>query len=105
MTLLPVWRRGWPATISRKRCSPSRRCSMTSSVNLLVNTFPGRGGMLTRVLSFSRMSRNASKSEYRLRTTECCTLNDGMLVWGQCETMLTHHNNDLVIRVHLPSDT
>lgn len=45
-------------------------------------TFPGREGMVTRVLSFSRMSRNASKSEYRRRTEDCSSLNAGMFVCG-----------------------
>lgn len=30
-----TWRRGWPATIWRKRSRPSRRCSMISSVKRL----------------------------------------------------------------------
>ena len=37
-TLLPVCNNGCPATISKKRCRPSRRCSTTSSVKRLVNT-------------------------------------------------------------------
>lgn len=79
-TLLPVCSSGCPATICRNRWSPSRRCSMTSSLNRFVNTLPGRGGIVTRVLSRSRMSRKYSKSEYRRRTTECFSLNAGMLV-------------------------
>lgn len=44
-------------------------------------TFPGSWGIVTLVLSFSRMSRNASKSEYRRRTTDCWSLKAGMLVY------------------------
>lgn len=62
--------RGCPATIVKKRSKPSRLASMTSSEKRLVKTLPGKGGIFTRVDSRSRMSRNASKSEYRLRTTE-----------------------------------
>lgn len=54
---------GCPATILKNLSSPSRLPSMTSSENLFVNTFPGSGGILTRVDSRSRMSRKASKSE------------------------------------------
>ena len=54
----------------KKRSKPSLRASMTSSEKRLVKTLPGKGGMLTRVDSRSRISRKASKSEYRLRTTE-----------------------------------
>jgi hypothetical protein len=61
-TLLPVCSSGCPTTICRNRCSPSRRCSITSSLKRLVNTFPGRGGMVTRADSRSRMSRKYSKS-------------------------------------------
>lgn len=71
--------------------------------------------MLTRVLSRSRMSRKASKSEYRLRTIECCTLNAGMLVWGVSPASSkrkassrtsanTHHAHYLVVGEHPPSD-
>lgn len=55
--------KGCPATMLKKRSRPSLLLSITSSENLLVNTFPGRGGILTRVDSCSRISRNASKSE------------------------------------------
>lgn len=54
---------GCPATILKNLSSPSRRPSITSSENRLVKTFPGSGGILTRVDSRSRMSRKASKSE------------------------------------------
>ena len=37
-TLLPVCSNGCPTTICRKRCRPSRRCSITSSENLFVKT-------------------------------------------------------------------
>ena len=73
---------GCPATILKNRSNPSRRLSITSSENRLVNTFPGRGGIFTRVDSCSRMSRKASKSEYRRRTMEWRSLNAGMLVLG-----------------------
>ena len=43
-------------------------------------TFPGRGGILTLVLSLSRISLKASKSEYRRLTTEWRNLNAGILV-------------------------
>jgi len=61
-TLLPVCKSGWPTTICKNRCKPSRRCSITSSLNRFVNTFPGSGGMVTRADSRSRMSRKYSKS-------------------------------------------
>jgi hypothetical protein len=50
-----TWRSGCPATMLRKRSRPSRRVSMTSSENRLdsVKTFPGSGGMFTRVDSSS----------------------------------------------------
>lgn len=54
---------GCPATILRKRSSPSLLLSITSSEKRLVNTFPGSAGIFTRVDSCSRISRNASKSE------------------------------------------
>lgn len=79
-TLLPVCSRGWPATICRNLCKPSRRCSITSSLNRLVKTFPGSGGIVTLVLSRSRISLKYSKSEYRRRTMECLSLNAGMFV-------------------------
>lgn len=69
-TLLPVCSSGWPTTICRNLCSPSRRCSITSSENRFVNTLPGSGGMVTRDDSRSRMSRKCSKSLYRRRTLE-----------------------------------
>jgi hypothetical protein len=73
-------RRGCPATTCKNLSSPSRRDSMTSSVNRLVNTLPGSGGMFTLVDSRSRISRKYSKSEYRRRTDEYRTRNAGMLV-------------------------
>lgn len=48
-------------------------------------TFPGSWGIVTLVLSFSRMSRKASKSEYRRRTTDCWSLKAGMLVFYEEE--------------------
>jgi hypothetical protein len=78
-------------------CNPSLRCSITSSVNLFVKiyhqltltakrelelTFPGKGGMLTLVLSLSRISLKASKSEYRRLTTEWRNLNAGIFVYS-----------------------
>jgi hypothetical protein len=95
-TLLPVCNNGCPATISINLCNPSLRCSITSSVNLFVKicyqlsprpkrelelTFPGRGGILTLVLSLSRISLKASKSEYRRLTTEWRNLNAGIFVY------------------------
>ena len=62
-TLLPVCSNGCPTTICKNRCSPSLRCSITSSLNLLVKTFPGKGGIVTRADSRSRISRKYSKSE------------------------------------------
>jgi len=62
-TLLPVCNSGCPTTICRKRCRPSLLCSITSSENRLVNTFPGSGGMVTLAVSRSRTSRKYSKSE------------------------------------------
>ena len=79
-TLLPVCSRGWPTTIWRNRCSPSRLCSITSSLNRFVNTLPGNGGIVTLALSRSSMSRKYSKSEYRRRTVLCLSLKAGMLV-------------------------
>ena len=43
-------------------------------------TFPGRGGILTLVLSLSSISLKASKSEYRRLTTEWRNLNAGIFV-------------------------
>jgi hypothetical protein len=43
-------------------------------------TFPGRGGIFTLVLSLSRISLKASKSEYRRLTTEWRNLNAGIFV-------------------------
>jgi hypothetical protein len=54
---------GCPATILKKRSSPSLLLSITSSEKRLVKTFPGRVGMFTLVDSCSRISRKASKSE------------------------------------------
>lgn len=99
--------------IEKKRDEAEWGKSNDSSTPL---TFPGSGGMFTRVLSRSRTSRNASKSEYRLRTTECRSLNAGMLVWGvsvvrgsRCDQAScgdlarnTHHADNLVVGVHLP---
>ena len=65
----------------KKRSKPSRLASMTSSENRFVKTFPGRGGILTRVDSRSNISLKASKSEYRLRTTECRSLKAGIFVY------------------------
>jgi len=62
-TLLPVCNNGCPATILKKRSSPSLLLSITSSEKRLVKTFPGRVGMFTLVDSCSRISRKASKSE------------------------------------------
>lgn len=67
--------------ICKKRSKPSLRCSITSSEKRFVNTFPGKGGILTRVDSRSNTSRNHSKSLYRLRTDDCFSLNAGMLVY------------------------
>jgi len=69
-TLLPVCSNGWPTTICKNRCNPSRRCSITSSLNRFVKTFPGNGGIVTRADSRSRMSRKYSKSLYLRRTDE-----------------------------------
>jgi hypothetical protein len=44
--------------------------------------------MLTLVLSLSRISRNASKSEYLRLTTEWRSLNAGMLVYPSVEFLL-----------------
>lgn len=63
---------------------------MTSSVNRLVKTFPGKGGILTRVDSLSRISRKYSKSEYRLRTEEYLTRNAGMFVWQRGTTRVSY---------------
>ena len=79
-TLLPVCSKGWPTTICRNRCNPSLLCSITSSLNRLVNTLPGSGGIVTLALSRSSMSRKYSKSEYRRRTVLCLSLKAGMLV-------------------------
>ena len=79
-TLLPVCNKGWPATICRNLCRPSRRCSITSSLKRFVKTFPGSGGIVTLVLSRSRISRKYSKSEYRRRTMDCLSLKAGMFV-------------------------
>lgn len=79
-TLLPVCNSGCPTTICKKRCSPSLRCSITSSEKRFVKTLPGSGGMVTRADSRSRMSRKYSKSEYRRRTVLCLSLKAGMLV-------------------------
>ena len=62
-TLLPVCNSGCPTTICKNRCSPSLLCSITSSLNRFVNTFPGSGGIVTRALSRSSISRKYSKSE------------------------------------------
>ena len=62
-TLLPVCSSGCPTTICKNRCNPSLRCSITSSLKRFVNTLPGKGGMVTRADSRSRMSRKYSKSE------------------------------------------
>ena len=104
---------------------------MTSSEKRFVKTLPGRGGMFTRVLSRSRMSRKASKSEYRRRTTECRSLNAGMFVCGvgrrgaarvglcgdgrrgvgrdedggEQGAAATHLAHDLVVGVHLPTES
>jgi hypothetical protein len=113
-------RRGCPATTLRNFSRPSRLVSITSSENLFVKTLPGNRGMLTLVDSRSRISRKASKSLYRRRTTECRSLKAGMLVYmegyivstpkGQfmvspihkIETvMIIHLARDLIIRIHL----
>lgn len=67
--------------ICKNLSRPSRRCSITSSAKRLVNTLPGKGGILTRVDSRSSTSRNHSKSLYRLRTDDCFSLNAGILVY------------------------
>ena len=67
--------------ICKNFSNPSRLDSITSSENLLVNTFPGRGGIDTREDSRSNISLKYSKSEYRLRTTECFSLNAGIFVF------------------------
>lgn len=66
----------------KNRSSPSRLLSMTSSEKRFVKTLPGNGGMFTLVDSRSRISRKASKSEYRRRTSEWRSLKAGMLVYG-----------------------
>jgi hypothetical protein len=55
--------KGCPATTLKNLSKPSLLLSITSSLNLFVNTFPGRGGIFTLVDSRSRISRKASKSE------------------------------------------
>ncbi|POS88397.1 hypothetical protein EPUL_000049 [Erysiphe pulchra] len=64
-TLLPVCSKGCPTTICKNLCKPSPRCSITSSLKRFVKTFPGRGGMVTRADSLSKISRKCSKSEIR----------------------------------------
>lgn len=70
---------------------PDRRPAGESSLeacaatDLPLKTLPGNGGMLTRCDSRSRISRNASKSEYRRRTDEYRTRNAGMLVCQKSE--------------------
>lgn len=93
-TFEPVCSNGCPTTILRNLSRPSLLCSITSSLNLLVKTLPGRGGIVTcagqyercpsdqhtLALSLSRISRKYSKSEYLLRTTEWRNLKAGMFV-------------------------
>ena len=79
-TLDCVCNSGCPTTILRNLSNPSLLASITSSLNRFVNTFPGSGGMVTRLLSRSRMSRKASKSEYRRRTVEWRSLKVGITV-------------------------
>jgi len=50
---------------------------MTSSENLFVKTFPGKGGIVTREDSRSSMSRKCSKSLYLRRTLEALSYNHG----------------------------
>ena len=76
-------------------------------------TLPGRGGILTRVDSRSRISRKISKSEYRLRTDDVRSLNAGILVCpvsppapihrslGLSSSKDTHHTDNLIVGVHL----
>jgi hypothetical protein len=79
-TLLPVCNSGCPTTICRNRCNPSFRCSITSSLNRLVKTLPGSGGIVTRALSRSRISLKYSKSLYLRLTMLCLSLKAGILV-------------------------
>lgn len=73
-----------------------------------VLALPGSAGMFTLVDSLSRISLNASKSEYLRLTTEWRSLKAGMLVcntWSaryRCLRQLTHHADQLVVGVHLP---
>lgn len=46
-TFDPVCSSGCPTTILRNLSRPSRLCSITSSLNRFVKTFPGRGGIVT----------------------------------------------------------
>ena len=46
-TFEPVCSSGCPTTILRNLSNPSLLCSITSSLNLLVNTLPGSGGIVT----------------------------------------------------------
>jgi len=63
--------------------------------------------METREDSLSRISRKCSKSLYRLRTDEDFNLKAGILVCmvSASQVGCGYSADDLVICVHLPSDT
>jgi len=58
-------------------------------------TFPGKGGILTLVLSLSKISLKASKSEYRSLTTEWRSLNAGMFVFPSTPDHVTTGKGDV----------
>jgi hypothetical protein len=70
---------------------------MTDSAKRLVKTFPGKGGILTRVVSLSNESLSHSKSEYRRLTVLFLSLNAGIFVYDYL--MEGYIAYDLIIHV------